>query len=1451
MKSLSSAKFVAALSLLVITVGCGGEPDTPRGGSTEFEDPSTAVAAAADPLVAADASACALDIDCEAGLFCFQGVCAAECQDDADCPSGSCGVRGECSDGSALDDARGGAFEDEVLADLRIVKGPETVLWVRPGQTSVAVEMQLNDEAPAEGVAYILRRADQEGSETVVRRMRANGTTVSFDLEAGEASPDASDPRSVRIEMVSSVGSMTFALSPERAATGAYSGDVLMETFGAASLPIEFSVATRPDGSTLSEAEAAWIVLGTGDDQIFAPTRGEGVPETVAAPLAYDDFTQTWVANFRGAFDLSDGLVMQFDSDSQIQRQLRFELTIQADGSAAGSVRDTWTGLYESRSSNGVLTLGDVIYRGELLAEKVDSGPSNTDIDTDYVAPVADPQIFPVGTLNSCDDTILSTATFDDGTLYDCGAITTATFASASPEEQARCAIAVANTGLQGETTAGQIRTYLEGGSVGGKSFAEFMTDCAGGVDGLCRPNAEVGCARELLSEAYRAQGSAPAYVDPLLGQFLEISRESVLGRQFGALQTDTETRLEWLKTSDYPAIVTTAVRNLNEMLLDDWQVNVLDVHFSVLQEQFDPTGLIVLARQPEGQDAVNTRGELLFEMNQSFRTAMESLTTATRRWDVLYLDAGSRSEKAEYVSGRVRDLYILSGVLQRLNLEGGQGFLSAGIGAGFGTLLREHARLNDAFNELIYGRDAEVVVATSVDPTVSNATLLNKLEGDARDDIELALETVGEVIEEDGAEALSEAELRNRLNNEIDDLKGDLIDLCGLPRGCSIGDVLTDECQVRVRAGRCGFVYSRGRGELDTDFPIETLSASDGGKALLAIIQSANDISIAHREVFDLGQRLRLRYQQTSAFVGNLSRRAELRAEKLEAMADAFDQIAANREDEIGVLAENIALRARNRAQIIEGSRTDLAAWDTIKFTSLTAQMGLEIAALATGQVSAGLDRSAQGILNAADAFKDGLPTSKEDIGSAAVRLSVGVAAVNGSAALSATSQTLDSVSQSLSLASDQAGKYTDATLESLMAASDIGTAESEDEITALAEQAKLATIENAAEREAITNALALAKEEREIQLAALKEGQELLDRRVEIKLQMQKLAGLKLRVAGARIQYQQRLMDYASVTQRAQIVDAKLRQLDLQRQNINQIVGSPAAVFQRANRITRAENKLENAKDSLMEWLVGLEYYAVRPFMDQRIQVLLARNPYQLEKIADELGRLQSACGGSINTFTAELSVRDDFLSVTQPQADLDGAVLEPAAVFRELLGSGYIPVDKRVRYTTDESIGDLLQRDAGVLSASFYVDLDDFANLAATCNAKIGSLDLQLVGDIGEGRPTVSVLYDGTGELRSCQPGIDAYVSQFGEGTTSFGSITYVRASGRSVSPVAGIGEFIDDSANTTLAGLPLSSQYTVMIDTQLGENKNVDWSQLEDIQLRVNYSYQDLFPEGQCQ
>jgi len=86
----------------------------------------------------------------------------------------------------------------------------------------------------------------------------------------------------------------------------------------------------------------------------------------------------------------------------------------------------------------------------------------------------------------------------------------------------------------------------------------------------------------------------------------------------------------------------------------------------------------------------------------------------------------------------------------------------------------------------------------------------------------------------------------------------------------------------------------------------------------------------------------------------------------------------------------------------------------------------------------------------------------------------------------------------------------------------------------------------------------------------------------------------------------------------------------------------------------------------------------------------------------------------------------------------------------------------------------------------------------------------------------------------------------VDLVGPDITVFDEITPFRVATRSVAPVAGINEFPSDM-NTTLDGLPLVSEYTLLIDRSAGDNDELDWDAVEDVELKLTYTYQDVFAE----
>ncbi|MGM0556181.1 MAG: hypothetical protein ACQEVA_07365 [Myxococcota bacterium] len=1441
---------VLLLFMALYAAGCGD-----AGPNDEVVDNSPVQAAERVPTAVSSFSGCALDEDCATGRHCFQGQCARECEGDAACSNdATCTERGRCVP------TTGSPQEPDARTDLSVTNLPETVFQIADGQSEVVFSLTLDQNAPESGLPYRLERSDAPEATMRVERTDGGARSVNFVIPVGDADPASEDGELVHVKLFTPVGNYELALVPQFPLAGSYAGEATMSAFGTTGLPIEFQVVTDPNGAALSDADRAWLVLPVGSETLFSPLGATDEPvDYVARELNYDDFVDRWVASFEMAFDLSATTVVSAANDTQVRRSMRFEIEPFESDAIIGSFTDRWSGLYEVRSANGVTRLEDVIYTGDLFLERFGSAPRFEEVEVREHSP-ANPQLLPEPPLSACsDDANFSVAvTQVDEVDYNCDSITSRQeFADATPDAQALCAVAVSAHALSGETTGSQIRAFLDDTlpNPGGQSFADFMEDCAAGTDGTCRPSSQVLCARQLVARAYRDQGQTSPHMAELVTQYQDVTREAYLGQQLGAFGTDSQMRLEWLETTDYPAVITSAVRGLNEQLLNDWKEKVLEVHLGVLQGQFDASGLAVLSRQVDGEPAADAREQVLTEMTQGWRGAMDALTLATSRWHTLFQGDAERAAKRDYVSSRMFDLYLSAGILRNLNLAAGAGYLSARLAGGFSNLLRQLGMLSLPFDELVYARDAEVVINTSVDPNSDNDTLLGERQADAIGEIERAEASVLGVLERARAEALNEEQLRNRMNNEINDLRDSLVQMCGMPAGCTSETFRTDpECQVRVEAGECGFTVDKSTGEV-TSFGPGQQSVSEAGRALLEVASAAHNIGIADEEVHALAQRAKLEHEELQTFATTIEDWNQRRLEGVEQLEANVAERANIRSEAVRDIFATFEQRAELRKAAIQDADETFREWDQIRVGSARTQIGLLTSANASRALADGLRSTAESVKDYAAAAVSGFPTAvgTSNDPSGAGRLAVRMGAAGAVLGMRSVATAADVTGAGLEIAKESHALMQGAEMAALEDEDELEDMVTQDEIDTLkAEQQKIQA-ESSAQLQQLQDVIEVAQAYLEARLAYERDLDEFRQRRLELRQRVTSIAGLDLRVQQAKMQYDQRVASYLGVVQRASLANSKLEDLELQRSNINSLVGSPGVIFGRANRLEQAELRLERAKSKLMDWLVALEYYAVRPFMDQRQQILLARNTYQLEKIAEELNRLERNCGGATNINTSTLSLKRDLLGLTSPMVDpVTEQELSPEQRFREILSRGYVPVDKRVRYSTDDTVGSLMSRDPDIMSATFFIDLGEFANLELTCNAKVASVDIKLVGDIGESRPTVTVLYDGTSKLRSCQPGIDDYVAMFGPDTTNYGKITYLRTAGRSMSPVAGINTFpaTGGQANETLAGLPLASQYTVLINTAAGENGDVDWSQLEDIELELEYSYQDVFPVDQC-
>ena len=366
------------------------------------------------------------------------------------------------------------------------------------------------------------------------------------------------------------------------------------------------------------------------------------------------------------------------------------------------------------------------------------------------------------------------------------------------------------------------------------------------------------------------------------------------------------------------------------------------------------------------------------------------------------------------------------------------------------------------------------------------------------------------------------------------------------------------------------------------------------------------------------------------------------------------------------------------------------------------------------------------------------------------------------------------------------------------------------------------------------------------EVQDAYERDLQDLAFRRDEYLKLAQDLGVKREQIAKAQIQAYSALKHYYTIVQRAVSLQSQYDAAHDRLDKLNNLYSTPASIFAFASDLETVESKIELAKERIYDYVSAVEYFAVRPFVDLRRATYLARSTNDLDAIIDQLDTIVDKCGGITNIAEVEISARE-MMGITS-----DFANMTMGERFRSVIAKGNIPVNSLTRYTVDSSVRDLIKRSSDLRSGTFAVTIDQQMNLATTCNAKIDSIAVKIVGEnlIKEGagsnvHPTITIFYDGQSQLVSCQPKIDSLVSLIGE-KTSYGKYSTFIVEPTKISPVAGINTY--GSPNGSFAGKPFATSYTVLIDTKISENGNIDWDKVEDIMLQVKYTYQDLFPNS---
>ena len=1433
------SRFAARLLPFVFLLGACAEESAPAPVATPAPD------LAPRPLELQGATACGIDADCDPGSFCFLGSCSVQCETGAECDSGACDTRGRCTESTkkaANSDLPAGPPNTRI-SGLELTNKPAVDIDVQPGEEFITVTFETSESAtPQGGLSY---RIESSADASLARRVQTSngGTAHTVVIPTGAANPEFVGDL-VDVNIVTPVGTIPLVLKSVLTVAGIYEGTLKIDGLGT-EVPLSFGV-DGDMGALGTGVSNAFLVVPSGASAMFGPVAASQLPavnatQELRAPLNYDSAIGAWVATFSNAYDIPSDQAFGTLAATQLKRELRYELKVEADRTISGSLSDRWFGFYDVAQADGSKMVSETITGGTFSIAKSGTQPATNATNFLPFANTPNPQLQNFALSTEC-------ATLADATD---GCANRTTF-----EGALACSDALAGGAVATKTLTEVVATLLAGGLTDdGKTFKEFLAGCADGSVAACVPTKAQTCGIELQAVAFGlAPGGYSLDKERLWDGFGDLLLEVTGGPQLGAFFVDTESRRDWLENANYgsTAITSAAAAQLNAQLMDDYVTKVLGPNIQALRTYLQPSSFAFLSRVPDSPDSIDQRDRLLIAMVGSWTATADSLSLAAQRWNEVYRLDGERRVKANEVAGYLGEMYRAAVIIIGLHQEAGKAAEAASVAAGLGTLLLRYEALTNTFNELLFARDGELAISSSLDPEqASRGVLAQRHEAalEAVDDASVKVDTLLQTLLDND---IRNADLFANLDNAVNESQKRLVALCGQPVGCDVlrpGDATNPLCDTSWEAGVCGFKQSKSLLASRTPRSVEgfesAASPSEGGMAIQEIGAAASAIKKTAEAKKAFVQSTLQQADTAAAFLASANK-WNSDTEAANALIDARFNA------DVAALNSRFTAREKTIRENIKDYQNAIILEKVIYYGSLALAGAARIYTLVDKSSEVALEVSLK-MLESASETVSGVTEAASDCpdvtAGLAVRVGAAKCAVNlgGKVAATIVKKAADAlgtgakVKAYLKFIKDEAMKFWNEQRASRERFQDVVHEKKEAIELWTVELESLRDPATELAREAFIDHTRSVLEAEEAYERDLNEYQrqmdEVFDRSTELLDREQDAVARLEELLSARSHYYQ-------IVEAARQERATLEMRRLQRQQIAKLVAGPQAVFFAANGLTEAERELDRAKRKMNDWLVALEYAAVRPFYNERMSILLARNTYQLRAIADRLTDLEGQCGGATNLQDGTVSLRDDVLKLTSSQVDpVSGQTLTPAQRFRQTLAQSDIPAGRTMRYTVSQT-ADQVASNSALLVVNFNLGLTQFANLPFTCNAKVAGVALELVGTgLGAGQPVATLLYGGNSQTYSCQPGIDAYVQTFGQGDTTFGTTTSFVVEGRAASPVAGVGEI--GSSNVTFAGLPLAGDYTLIIDPAAPANQAINWANLDDIKVGLSYSYQDVF------
>lgn len=1543
-----TAALALAAGLTACAEGVDGtdetEPVVEEEASSASEYEGLAVASAL-PRVSKSLSGCRADVDCAVGTHCDHGTCAIECHDDSEClPREVCTSRGRCVPGPAgqgSDEHTGsspGASEGSEssvgeASDGLLIAFAAPRLELQPRRGVLELPLLIEGELPAEGVRYRLERSDVPPGlgPDMLMRLLPGQTVVSVPFDG------AAVTEPIRFTLSWTGGRFATTVIPAQGAEGLWVGGFAPTGFGAAQLPASMRVRTVPAGATFGAAQTVLVELPIQGDTFLAPERPRAAAALQwSARELVEEEPGLWVARFENAWPIPGGALPAVAAREAVHRSIRVELRPGESDRIEGRVVDRWRGLLARQHADGGLVSDVVEFSGTLSLFRIDAPVPATPVVAGADSPLPVPR-FPLPPAIACADSDVWLSWPDaeqmPGGLSEWEAL--------PPQQRNLGTLSLAERVLAQEALAPRVEDAI-GGSLGA-DVAALVDECLLHPE-ACVESPRIRCARQLVARAVAMDRTAPEA--GLLGeQYARLMQEATVGRQLRAFGADQRMRLQWLEQSEFTGVLANRIRGDVLQSLDGWMTEVLEVHASVLRDHLDTSSMAMLVALP---DATAREGQqhLARDAQQAWHAVVASLDTAARWYHRVLQDSDGREHMAQHLRGHLGDLYRTAGLLRvaqgRLGLDG----WGAGLGSGFGAAAAAIDVLSQPEAALLWARDGEVVAQTALGAGTGDVSMLSVLETEAVQATERASTRVREVHNEVEVVAFREAELRTRMEQEVRQLRQQLVQACGVPEGCTVARALAGQCALPILDGTCGFLVRDGE---VVGLQNGGSQGSDAGQAIARVLDAILGVASAEEELDALMRSADLSlaemrahaedivYMRTLLDAGVTATRdafAEIRHLRSEATEETRASLLAQLDVRLAGMAERDALESeienvclenlsvqrnlntelmRNREAYIRAQRDEVSRWFNVTVDGIDTSYEQLLREAADLRVIRRLEREAgHGVCGKArfggpEVIDAGLQTLGLAQQGAQMGGWYGAVAGAGVGILRTVfgrnrerrdvrdcESDLDRVDREtqrhdemstlrereerlrqaeLTLARDMAG--VERAVESAREAELREIAALEREMNHCRIGVLQRAVQRSRDREAFRiaelqmewqvsqserqGAIQTLQEELQVEQAILNtelalqnELRQLRARQVQWQQTMLQVAGIELRIARAEHAVERAMEEYLAIELRAQMTADQLAWTEVQHSRVEELLGSPAVLFARAGRVAAAEASVDEARARLMDWLLALEYEAVRPFVEQRAALLLARSPGQLEAVAAQLRQLRTRCGGPVSRQSVSVSLRHDVTGLVAPQEDLVSRTLvTPAERFRRWMAAADVPMTHRVRMAIEASLGADHGIGRGTWAGVVALDLGDFANLAGSCNARIEAIGVELVGDLGYARPSVTVVHDGTARVRSCQPDLDGLLRAQGATRSAYGGVSHLRTEGRSATVVAGLNEAPESPVrNRGLSGLPLASRYTVLIQTDRGENAALDWTRLDDIVLHIDYTHQDPFAPGQC-